>query len=144
MRNTRSLALIAVLVIAAGAPFTHAQTPAPSGEPGTAVVSIYRVAPGKHLDFLKWQAAREAIDKAAGVAPTQWYVHTDGDSWDYVSIGPETTKEQDDKVEAMMKQKGLKTGLAGGLEFRQYVSSHTDTFARGPMTAAQIVAMAEK
>jgi len=43
-----------------------------------------------------------------------------------------------------MKKKGYKTGFAGGLEFRQFVGSHTDTKALGPATAAQLVSLAEK
>src|ERR1700747_3430292 len=56
--------------------------------PGKAIVALYRVAPGKHLEFLKWMAAREAVDREAGVPATQWYMHTNGDSWDFVAIGP--------------------------------------------------------
>ncbi len=110
-------------------------------EPGKAIVAIYRIAPGKHLDFLKWQAAREALSKGAGVAATQWYVHTDGDSWDYVSVGPITTADQDKKVEELAAKAGLKTGYAASLEFRQFVSQHTDTMTMGPLSPAEIVAM---
>ncbi len=110
-------------------------------EPGKAMVSIYRVAPGKHLDFLKWQAAREAVSKAAGVAAAQWYVHTDGDSWDYVSVGPITSADQDKKVEELAAKAGLKTGYAASLEFRQFISQHTDTMTMGPLSPADIVAM---
>jgi len=111
-------------------------------EPGKAIVSIYRVAPGKHVEFLKWMAAREALSKEAGVGATQWYVHQDGDSWDYIAIGPDTTSEQDKKQDEMAKAKGLTTGFRAGLELRQYMASHTDTFARGPLSAAELVEMA--
>jgi hypothetical protein len=113
-------------------------------EPGKAVVSIYRVAPGKHVDFLKWMAAREALNKEAGVAATQWYVHQDGDSWDYIAIAPNTSSEQDKKLDEMAKAKGLTVGFRAGLELRQYMASHTDTYARGPITAAELVDLASK
>jgi hypothetical protein len=112
--------------------------------PKRALISIYHVAPGKHLDFLKWQAQRDAIATAAGLSPTQWYRHTDGDSWDYLTIGPVTTDEQDQKVDALAKQRGLTSGFAASLEFRQFVSSHTDTFTEGPMAVADLVSMAGK
>jgi cellobiose-specific phosphotransferase system component IIB len=112
-------------------------------EPGKAIVSIYRIAPGKHVDFLKWMAAREALSKEAGVGATQWYVHTDGDSWDYVLIAPQTTPEQDKKLDALAAKAGLTGGYASALELRQYMASHTDTMAMGPMSAAEIVAMAK-
>lgn len=111
-------------------------------EPGKAVVSIYRVAPGKHVDFLKWMAAREALNKEAGVGATQWYVHQDGDSWDYIAIAAATTDAQDGKLDELAKAKGLTTGFRAGLELRQYMASHTDTFARGPLGAGELVEMA--
>jgi len=112
--------------------------------PKRALVAIYHIAPGKHLDFLKWQAQRGAIATAAGLPATQWYRHTDGDSWDFVSIGPVTTEEQDQKVDALARQRGLTSGFAASLEFRQLVSSHTDTFTEGPLTAAELVSMAQQ
>ena len=104
-----------------------------------AVVSIYRIAPGKHLEFLKWQAARDAAAAEAGVGATQWYAHMDGDSWDYVGISPMTTDEQDDKVEKIVAGKHMTTGFKAGLEFRTMVAMHTDTLAQGPTTAQALV-----
>ncbi len=115
--------------------------PAMAADPGEALVSIYRIAPGKQMDFIKWQADREAIRKEAGVGATQWYVHIDGDSWDYISIAPMPTDAQDDKIDQMLGQRGMKSGFKGGLELRQTMASHTDTFAAGPLTAAEILAL---
>ena len=112
--------------------------------PARVLVAIYRVAPGKHLDFLKWMARRDSVATAAGIGATQWYAHLNGDSWDYVAIGPATTEEQDQKVDGLAKQRGLTTGFAASLEFRQFVSLHTDTFAQGPMRVAEMVSMAGK
>ena len=111
--------------------------------PGKALVALYRVAPGKHLDFLKWMAAREAVDKELGMPATQWYMHTNGDSWDFVAIAPALTEAQQAKVDALATKKGLKTGLQASLEFRQFVSTHTDTFVNGPTTATQLVQQAQ-
>lgn len=107
-------------------------------------IGIFHVAPGKHLDFLRWQAEREALAKEAGAPPTQWYVHTDGDSWDFVSIvrdldDPQDQAALDDKIEKLARGKGLTTSFAAALEFRQFVASHTDTEARGPFTAQELV-----
>src|SRR3984893_16276895 len=107
--------------------------------PGKALVALYRVAPGKHLEFLKWMAAREAVDKEAGMPATQWYMHTNGDSWDFLAIAPALTEAQQAKVDALATKKGLKTGLQASLEFRQFVSTHTDTFVNGPTSATQLV-----
>ena len=105
----------------------------------TAIVSLYRVAPGKHVEFLKWMAAREAAAKQAGAQPTQWYAHMDGDSWDYVAIAPNHDPVLDGKADAIAKQQGLAVGMKAGLELRGLMASHTDTIAAGPVTAAQLV-----
>jgi hypothetical protein len=118
---------------------TLVPTPVFAQDAGKAVVSIYRIAPGKHLEFLKWQAVRDAAATEAGVGATQWYAHMDGDSWDYVGISPTTTDEQDDKIEKILDGKHLTTGFKAGLEFRTMVASHTDTLARGPTTAQALV-----
>jgi hypothetical protein len=88
-------------------------------------------------------AAREAVDKEVGVPATQWYMHTNGDSWDFVAIGPALSDAQQDKVDALAKKKGLTTGMQASLEFRQFVSSHTDTFVNGPTSATQLVQQAQ-
>lgn len=107
--------------------------------PPTSVVSIYRIAPGKHVDFLKWMAAREAIDTEAGVQATQWYVHRTGDSWDFVAISPDIDDATAEKVDTMARKRGLKVGPPASVEFRTMVASHTDTIAAGPMSAARLL-----
>ncbi|SRR6266508_6528434 len=139
MSALKRIAVFVAAVILVAAPLAVAQVQQQAREPGKVIVSLYRVAPGKHLDFLKWMAAREAIDKEAGLTLGHWYVHTDGDSWDFVAISPQRTDAEDKKIEELTKKKGLKTGFPAGLEFRQFVSSHTDTFARGPQSAADLV-----
>jgi hypothetical protein len=106
---------------------------------GTAIVSIYRVAPGKHLAFLKWMAARETAASQAGAPATRWYRHLDGDSWDYVAIAPDHDAAIDAKADAIAKQRGLTTGMKAGLELRGLMASHTDTISAGPLSAAQMV-----
>lgn len=106
---------------------------------GTAIVSIYRVAPGKHLAFLKWMAAREAAAREAGVADTKWYRHLDGDSWDYIAIAPDHDPALDAKADAAARKHGLATGMKGGLELRELMAFHTDTIVAGPATAEEMV-----
>lgn len=116
--------------------------------PGTAfaqaapgqVVSIYRAAPGQQVALLKWLASQERASAAAGVAPSQLYVHTDGDSWDYVVISPQTTAAQDDATDAAAAKMGLVSGPRAGIELRKYISSHTDTMARGPSSIGDYLA----
>ena len=121
-------------------PLSFAQNADAKKEPPTALISIYRSAPGKHLEFLTRLAAREAADKEAGVPIGQWYAHRDGASWDYILVAPNLNDEQQKKSDAMAAKKGLTTGFKGHLEIRQFLSEHSDTFAVGPMTAAEFVA----
>jgi hypothetical protein len=122
--------------------------PALAQESPRALVATYQVAAGKHLEFLKWMARAEAVVKEAGGPATQWYMHENGGSWDFVSITPQLDAakqaEVDKKVEILSKQKGISTGLKASFEFRQFIGTHTDTFAHGPMTAGEIVKAAEK
>ena len=111
--------------------------------PATQMIAIYQIAPGKHLDFLKWMAAQEVAGKEAGAAASMWYAHKSGASWDYISIKPELdparAAELDKKTDALAKQKGLATGFKASLEFRQFVSNHSDTSAMGPMSVDELV-----
>lgn len=134
--------IVFAVIVAAVAMMAALPRSAAATEPGTSIIGIYRIAPGKHADFLKWQAARDAIDKQAGVPQGQWYAHTDGDSWDYVSIGPVLSEAQQKKVDEATRAKGLAIGFKASIEFRQYIASHTDTYAVGPMTATELSAMA--
>ncbi|HTO77294.1 MAG TPA: hypothetical protein VMQ61_14545 [Thermoanaerobaculia bacterium] len=113
-------------------------------KPPTARVTLVRIAPGKHLEFLKWAAENEAIAKEAGVPATQVYEHTNGDAWDYMQIAPDLTDAQQAKVDEVTKKHGGKTGLAASLEFRTFVAWHTDTDTIGPVSAAELVAAAGK
>ena len=113
-------------------------------KPPTARVTLVRVAPGKHLEFLKWAAENDVIAKEAGVPSTQIYEHTNGDAWDYMQIAPDLTEAQQAKVDEVTKKHGRKTGVGASLQFRMFVAWHTDTDTIGPVSAADIVAAASK
>lgn len=134
--------LACLLVVSAGA------FPALAQESPRALVATYQVAPGKHLEFLKWMARAEAVAKEAGAPASQWYMHENGASWDFVSITPQLDAakqaEVDKKVEAISKQKGIATGIKASFEFRQFIGTHSDTFTHGPMTASELLKAAEK
>jgi hypothetical protein len=144
-RSTHITRLLLLALVFFAAPIARAQTAkAEMKQPPTAVVALYRIVPGKHLEFLKWLAEADAISKEAGVPTSQIYAHTDGDSWDYLGISPELSKEQQAKVDEVAKKHGRKTGFAASLEFRALAAWHTDTFVVGPVSAADLVAAAGK
>ena len=103
---------------------------------GRAIVSLYHSQPGEQEALIRWLADQDRASAAAGVAATQVYVHTDGDTWDFMVINPVTTEAQDAAVEAAAKKLGIAYGPRASLEFRKHILTHTDTFVRGPMSAA--------
>lgn len=137
----RVLSKCVLLGFVLAAPAAMAQNRMPTQEPGQAMISLYRVAPGKQADFLKWMAARDTIDQQLGLPRAQWYAHLDGDSWDYIAIAPDLTDAQQKKVDAAAHAKGLATGPKASIEFREFIASHTDTLSSGPMTASELSSM---
>ena len=131
---TIKLAFAAAAALAFAMPSVATAQEAPES-----IVSVYRVAPGPHIAFLKWVAHQDEMAVAAGVAKGQLYVHTSGDSWDYMVVAPQTTKAQDDAVDAVARKMGMNP-RRGGLDLRKYISSHTDTMTRGPTSAADYLA----
>ncbi|HET6371789.1 MAG TPA: hypothetical protein VFG76_00635 [Candidatus Polarisedimenticolia bacterium] len=140
MKRFATLSLIVIGSLALVAPRWSQDKPGP----GRARITIYRIVPGRQLDFLKWMAAQDEVAKEGGVAAVQLYTHINGDDWDFVGIAPVTTPEQDKMLDEIAAKRGLKTGLPASLEFRDLVASHTDTFAAGPMSAADLIAQASK
>ena len=128
-----------IFAAAAAAAWVFA-TPAAGQDTPQFIVSQYRAAPGQQVALLKWMAAQDRASVAAGLPAAQIYVHTSGDSWDYLVINPVTTKAQDDAVEAAAKRMGIANGPRASIEFRTMIGSHTDTTTNGPMSAAQILA----
>jgi membrane-bound lytic murein transglycosylase B len=129
-----------LLVAAAAALSCAFAAPASAQVAGQAMVAIYHVAPGQHVNFLKWLEQQDRLATAAGVPRGQLYAHMDGDSWDYLVIGPVATPAQDAATEAAGKRMGINT-MRGGIELRKYITSHTDTFVRGPISAADYLAL---
>ena len=123
--------------LAAGS-IVYAQAPA---APPRAMVAIYHAAPGQQEALLRWLAAQDRASVAAGLPAGQLYMHTDGDSWDYLGISPTTTPAQDDAVDAAARKLGMATGARRSIEFRKLIQSHTDTFTIGPVTAEQALTM---
>ena len=138
MHQIVKLALAAATGAAAAGTVAYAQMP-PAGPPRS-TVTIYRAAPGQQEALLRWLADQDRVSQAAGMPPGQIYIHLDGDSWDFVGITPTPTPAQDAAIDAAARRLGMPSGARRALDFRKMISSHTDTFTIGPMTAAQAVA----
>lgn len=137
MKQIVKLAAAAAAGACAAGTIVYAQAPA---GPPRSVVSIYHAAPGQQEALLHWLAAQDRASQAAGLPAGQIYIHTDGDSWDYLGISPMTTPAQDDAADAAARKMGMATGARRALELRKLIASHTDTFTIGPITADQAVA----
>ena len=135
MKSVMKYAAAAAAGAIAATSIAFAQT----ASPPRAIISIYHAAPGHQQALLEWLAQQDRIATAAGVASSQIYAHTDGDSWDYLMIAPVTTDAQDQALDAAAAKMGLPSGPKVGLELRKHIQSHTDTYVVGPMTAAQML-----
>ncbi len=137
MKQLMKLAAAAAVGAIASGTIVYAQASPPAPR---AIVSLYHAAPGQQEALLHWFAGQDRAARAAGVAPMQLYIHTDGDSWDYMGINPVTTEAQDDAIEAAARKIGVSGGAQASMELRKYIASHTDTFTIGPITADQALA----
>ena len=133
--------IVSVLVLTGQPAMTQTN---PQAQSEQVTVSIYHVAPGQHISFLKWHAAREVVNQSLGLPKTSWYAHLDGDSWDYVSVGPKLTERQEMQVERETRNRGLTTGFAAGIELRHFILSHTDTIAMGPVSATELATLGQE
>ena len=122
------------LTVAALAP------PAAAGQdPQASIVTIYRAAPGHQEALLRLIARQDEINLDAGLPAAQLYVHESGDSWDFITIAPRTTAEQDALVAAAARRLGAPSSPRAALELRQHLAEHSDTVAMGPTTAAAVL-----
>lgn len=136
MQQLMKLGLAAAAGAVAAGSIAYAQAPASTPR---AIVSLYRAAPGHQEALLQWLARQDQVAEAAGVGTAQLYIHTDGDSWDYMAIRPVTTDAQDAAFDAAAKRMGVPTGPRASIDLRKHVASHTDTFTVGPISAGQAV-----
>jgi hypothetical protein len=138
--------MFAALALAAAAP-ALAQTAAPAAPQPVQrqLVEIYRIAPGKHVAFLEFIAKADEANRIAGLPPRQLYVHSDGAEWDFMLIQPASTPpEKSAALDAAWDKLQLPSGADFFLEFRENIASHSDTFVRGPTSAAEYLATRKK
>lgn len=138
----KSVVCVALLALAAPA---VAQSPTPKTPVPKVLVEIYRIAPGQHAAFLEAVAKYDEANRLAGLPARQLYVHSDGADWDFMLIQPaETPKDKQAALDAAWDKLGLPSGADFFLEFRTYIAEHSDTFAKGPTTAADFLATRSK
>jgi hypothetical protein len=104
-----------------------AQVPA-AADSRDMVVEIYRIAPGKHEEFLRQIALYDRANAEAGLPPRQLFVHQGGASWDFMLLQPaHHTDEESAKLDAAFKKLGIPQGAKFFVNFRTLIAEHTDT-----------------
>lgn len=105
---------------------------------------IFKLAPGKQEQFMRFIALGDEVLAAGGQPPVQVYVHQHGAEWDVLLLkpsgGPDPTPEQEAAMESKARELGMPTGAAYFVAIRETVATHTDTKTTGPITAAQWLA----
>ena len=92
------------------------------------VVEIYRIAPGKHEEFLRQISLYDRANAEAGLPPRQLFVHEGGASWDFMLLQPaHHTDEESEKLDAAFKKLGIPQGAKFFVNFRTLIAEHTDT-----------------
>ena len=98
------------------------------GDSKDMVIEIYRVAPGKHEEFLRQIALYDQANAEAGLPPRQLFVHQGGAAWDFLILQPaHHTDEESGKLDAAFKKLGIPPGAKFFVSFRQLIAEHTDT-----------------
>jgi hypothetical protein len=121
-----------------------AQEDEKASTPERLIVSLYHIAPGQHREFIQWMGRLDMLNQEVGIPATRVYVHDEGDSWDYLLIRDVPTPEQEAKLEALAKQRGLHSGVEQHFQVRKYILSHTDTYVYGPMSLPELDKIAEQ
>lgn len=102
---------------------------------------IFRLEPGQHEAFVRFIAVYDEVSAAAGLPPTRLYFHENGDEWDVLILKVVGEHEATPEMEAVMAEKAKELGLPSGpayfIESRKHFSTHADTKATGPISAAQ-------
>jgi len=139
-KSVRILLLIGALAAGLFGSAVYAQTDDAESEstsPTRKLIEIYRIAPGKHEEFLRFIAYLDEINVKAGLPPRDLYVHNDGAGWDFIIIQPASTPP--DKSEALSRawdEAGAPSGANFFLKIREFIVEHSDTFATGPTSAS--------
>ncbi len=109
---------------------------------------VFRLAPGRHEDFVRRIARVDEVARAGGQPPAQMFIHQTGDDWDVILYKPvrptRPTPEQEAAMAARRRELGVETGPDHFVTIRELIASHSDSKAYGPITAAQFLERLER
>ena len=102
-------------------------------------VSLYKIVPGKHLEFIQWMAAWDEVYEEIGLEQPVWYRNIRGDSWDFFVIFPPFDRAKEDEMEKVGEARGLEIGFAWKLKHWEFMAESTGTLVQGPTTPAELL-----
>lgn len=103
-------------------------------------ITIWKIHPGKHVEFIKYMQEWEEVFKEVKAPPMKWYRKISGDSYDFISISAPFDNSKEHAMEAAGKKRGLPVGYNYTLKLNEYVDSYTSTYVEGPQTMAALLA----
>jgi hypothetical protein len=130
----KNSSIILVLALALGCAL-----PAHAAEQTTRIVTLYRIAPGQHVAFMKWLSVKEQAEREAGIPNSQIFVHETGAGWDFLMIdsGTEASPAQLAAYEKATQRLGVLGGVKAWVEIRKFMADHEDMVVSGPTTATE-------
>ena len=102
-------------------------------------ISLYKIPPGKHLEFIQWMAAWDEVYAEIGLDQPVWYRNIRGDNWDFFVIFPPFDRAKEDEMEKVGKARGLEVGFAWKLKHWEFMAENTGTLVQGPTTPQELL-----
>ena len=102
-------------------------------------VAIYKVVPGKHVEFLEWMAAWDEVFEEIGLEQPVWYRTVRGGNFDFIVFYPTWDPSKEEEMERVGKQRGLEIGFGWDVRHWSYLDIRTNTTMTGPLTPAELL-----
>ena len=102
-------------------------------------VAIYKVVPGKHVEFLEWMAAWDEVFEEIGLAQPVWYRTVRGGNFDFIVFYPMWDSSKEEEMERVGKERGLEIGFDWDVRHWSYLDIRTNTLMTGPLTPAELL-----
>ncbi|WP_076414516.1 hypothetical protein [Shewanella sp. UCD-KL12] len=102
-------------------------------------ITVWKIHPGKHIEFIEYMKEWEEVYKVIKLPPMKWYRKISGDSYDFVSVSPPFDRTAEHEMERVGKERGLPIGYNYTLKLNEFVDSYTSTIVEGPQSMANLL-----
>ena len=124
--------------------FTPKQAHAVAEESKIYTITVWKIHPGKHAEFIKYMKEWEEVYAEIKLPPMKWYRKISGDSYDFISIDHPFNRDAEHAMEAAGKKRGLPIGYNYTLKLNEYADSYTTTYVEGPQSMADLFAQMQE